>query len=276
MSGTLTARPPRLAIGILAHQRPELVRALIEALASDDIAIVLHVDASSAFSPDAYLPDDASCVTLVEPRLAVRWGAVSLIDAIIAIMRTARELRPEYYSLISGVCWPTRTPDQIVERLCGSGQAAFLSISPLRAGWSGRLDQFHLTRDLPGPLRRAEIRVRIRLPLRNRDRIPPAYGGSTWMDLRGDVLDWLVDRIDADPGYRRAFAFTHLSDEIFIHTLLMDSPYRDELVAVNDPDQHLLGLRYIRWQGGWHPETLTAADLEAAGRADCIFARKLP
>jgi hypothetical protein len=204
----------------------------------------------------------------------------ALIDAvgsaIVETMRVAATHQPEYYSLISGACWPTKSPAAIVQRLCGSGAAGFIDLSALDPGWWPRLDQFHLSAPLPTAVRHNLTRVRIRLPHRDRSRIPTPYGGSCWLDLRGDVLAWLVARIDADPGYRRKFAFTHIADEIFFHTLLMDSPYRDQLVNIHDDDQHLLGLRYIRWATGWHPQTLTDADLEAARQADCIFARKRP
>jgi len=252
------------------------VRALIAALAHDDIAVCLHVDRSSPFAVEQFVPDEPGTVVVVEPRRSVHWGSVHLVDAITATMRAADALEPEWFSLISGACWPTRSPDAIVERLTGSSAAGYLEARPLPDGWWSRLDQFHLATDLPAPFRRTLTRVRVRLPRRDHDRIPAPYGGSAWMDLRADVLAWLLDRIDGDPSYRRAFAFTLIPDEIYFNTLLMHSPFRDELTIVRRPDEFRFGLRYMRWEGGWHPEALTAEDLAAANRLDCIFARKLP
>jgi len=262
-------------VGLLAHDHPERVRALIDALAHDDVIVVLHVDARSAFDIGAYLPDDAERVVVIEPRFRVQWGSVALVDALTATMRTARDLDPGWFSLISGSCWPTRSPGAIIERLDTSDAAGFLDAGPLSEGLWRRLDFYHVPGDLPRPVRSVVNRARVRIPRRDRDRIPPAYGGSAWMDLRGDVLGWVVDRLAADPSYRKAFAGTLIADEVYVHTLLMDSPFRDDLVVTNDADRHLLGLRYIRWEGGWHPQLLTPADLAQARQLDCLFARKL-
>ena len=111
------------------------------------------------------------------------------------------------------------------------------------------------------------IWIGIRLPPRNRSRLPPAYGMNCWLDVRGDVLAWIVDELDRDPGYRRAYRLTHLADEIFFNTLLMNSAFAPEISVVVDPEQHLYGLRYIRWGDQFHPETLTDEDLAQADRA---------
>ena len=276
MSPPAVSRPARLALGLVVHDRPERTRELIDAVHSDEITVFLHVAANSAFAVEAFLPDDATRVVVVEPRSTIRWGSPRLIDAIAATMRLAATHQPDYFSLISGACWPTKPPAEIVQRLYGSSAAGFVDLAALNPGWWPRLDQFHISVPLPLPIVHNLTRVRIRLPGRHRSRIPKPYGGSCWLDLRGDVLAWLVDRIDADPAYRRHFAFTQLTDEIFFHTLLMDSPYRDQLVNIHDDEHHLLGLRYIRWTTGEHPQTLTPADLDAAQQSDCIFARKRP
>jgi len=260
----------------VAHDRPERVRALLTALAHDDITVCLHVDRASAFAVEQFVPDDHGALVVVEPRHASPWASAHSVDAITATMRAARRLDPGWFSLISGACWPTRPPAAIVERLTGSSSAGYVEARPIPPQLWARLDQFYLSANFPEPVERMVRRIRVRLPRRPRSRIPAPYGGSAWLDLRGDVLAWLLDRIDDQPGYRRAFAFTLAPDEIYFNTLLMHSPYRDELTNIREPDERRFGLRYMRWEGGWHPAVLSAEDLAAAGRTDCIFARKLP
>jgi len=274
MAPRATSPRPRVAVGLLVHDRPDQVRKLIEALASDDIVVVLHVDARSPIPVAAFVPDGSN-VVVVPDRVRVWWGHIHVVDATIAIMRVAAELRPEYFCLISGACWPTRSPEAIVDRLCGDGAAAHLGAEPLRPGWWTRLDRFHLSRPAPKLAKMGAIWIGIRLPPRNRSRLPPAYGMNCWLDVRGDVLAWIVDELDRDPGYRRAYRLTHLADEIFFNTLLMNSAFAPEISVVVDPEQHLYGLRYIRWGDQFHPETLTDEDLTRAGQLDCIFARKV-
>ena len=277
MSSPRPGPSPRLAIGLLAHEQPDQVRKLIEALASDDIVVVLHVDARCP-QPVAEFVPPGSNVVLVEKRHKVWWGHISVVDATIEIMRTAAALEPQAFSFISGACWPTRSPAAIVERLCAGGPdapAGHLGAVPMKPGWWTRLDRFHLSRPAPKLVKMGAVWIGIRLPPRRRSRIPPAYGMSMWFDLRGDVLAWVVAELARDPGYRRAFRLTHLADEIFFNTLLMSSAFAPEIATVVDPDRNLYGLRYIRWGDRFHPETLTDDDLRRAGQLDCIFARKV-
>ena len=277
MTARRTGPRPRVAVGLLAHKNPDKVRKLIEALASDDIVVVLHVDARCRVPVAEFVPDGGN-VVVVERRVKVRWGALSVVDATIEVMRTAAALEPEAFSLISGACWPTRSPAAIVERLCADGPdgpAGHLGAVAMKPGWWTRLDRFHLSRPAPKLIKMAAVWIGIRLPRRRRSRIPPPYGMNFWLDLRGDVLAWVVAELERDPGYRRAFRFTHLSDEIFFNTLLMNSRFAPEISSVVDPVQHLYGLRYIRWGDEFHPETLTDEDLTRAGQLDCIFARKV-
>jgi hypothetical protein len=266
-----------VAIGVLAHEQPDQVRKLIEALADDGIVIVLHVDARCPVPVAEFVPEGSN-VVLVEKRVKVWWGHVSVVDAAIEVMRTATQLEADAFSLISGACWPTRAPEAIVERLCAEGAeapAGHIGAAPIRPGWWSRLDRFHLSRPAPKLVKMGAVWVGIRLPRRRRSRLPAPYGMNFWLDLRGDVLAWVVAELDRDPGYRRAYRLTHLADEIFFNTLLMHSRFAPELSVVVDPEQHLYGLRYIRWGDEFHPETLTDEDLTRAGRLDCIFARKV-
>lgn len=277
MTAPRTGPRPRVAIGVLAHERPDQVRKLIEALADGDVVIVLHVDARCPLPVAEFVPEGSN-VVLVENRVKVWWGHLSVVDAAIEIMRAAAALEPEAFSLISGACWPTRAPHAIVERLCAEGPrapAGHLGAAPMRPGWWTRLDRFHLSRPAPKLVKMGTVWIGIRLPRRRRSRIPPPYGMNFWLDLRGDVLAWVVAELDRDPGYRRAFRFTHLADEVFFNTLLMNSRFAPELSVVVDPDQHLYGLRYIRWGAEYHPERLTDDDLARAAHLDCLFARKV-
>jgi hypothetical protein len=259
---------------MLVHERPDQVRELVDALTHDDIVVVLHVDARSSIPVADFVPDGAR-VVVVDRRVKVWWGHVNVVDAIVATMRVAAELQPEYFCLVSGTCWPTRSPDAIVDRLCREGAAGHLGAEPLRSGWWTRLDRFHLSRPAPKLVKMGSVWIGIRLPARDRSRLPDPYGMNCWFDVRGDVLEWMLDHLDRHPEYRRAFRLTHLADEIFFNTLLMHSEFAPELALVVDPQLHLYGLRYIRWGNGHHPEQLSADDLARADELDCIFARKV-
>jgi hypothetical protein len=63
------------------------------------------------------------------------------------------------------------------------------------------------------------------------------------------------------------FRHTYIPDELFFHTMLLNSPMRDTVVNEN--------LRFIAWDPGRpNPRTLVRGDLEVLRRSGKLFARK--
>jgi hypothetical protein len=76
----------------------------------------------------------------------------------------------------------------------------------------------------------------------------------------------VVDFARANPRFVRFFEHVLHPDEIFFHTILMNSPLRETIV-----DDHL---RYIDWSRDPGPATLGVSDLDELVRSSRLFARK--
>jgi hypothetical protein len=182
--------------------------------------------------------------------------------------------------LISGQDWPLVDANALVERLWADDHAAHISgrTLPDTDAVDDKLGRLR-NRWVPGwvptsSLRWLVQRVLNRLPARSLQRLPPLWFGSIWFDLRADVVDYVLDYVARHPEYRGAFRLSRCADEIFFHTLVFNSPFRDA-VSHGDHARCLLGLRYIDWRrGGSHPRTLGPDDLDAAGATGALFARK--
>jgi trimethylamine:corrinoid methyltransferase-like protein len=76
-----------------------------------------------------------------------------------------------------------------------------------------------------------------------------------------------VQFIKEHPKISRFAKYTWAPDEYLIPTLIMNSPFKDSVIADN--------YRYLDWsKGGANPKILTAADFESLKKTDKLLARK--
>lgn len=96
----------------------------------------------------------------------------------------------------------------------------------------------------------------------------PVYGGSTWWSLTREAVTYICDNYNRDGWYDR-LADTFVPEEMYVQTLLLNSPLKDTVVNDN--------LRYILWEArhGSVPAVLDESDVEALCRSGAMFARKV-
>ena len=73
--------------------------------------------------------------------------------------------------------------------------------------------------------------------------------------------------------YSRAFRFTQNSDELVFQTIVMDSPYKDNLYHLQFDNDYQACVRYIDWNRGT-PYIFRSGDFEELIQSGCMFARK--
>ena len=81
------------------------------------------------------------------------------------------------------------------------------------------------------------------------------------------MVQYLLDFLESHPELDRFWRYTWGSDEFFIHTVMMNSSYKKDIIRESG--------RYIDWsQGGANPKILTKEDFEDLKNSDKLFARK--
>ncbi|MCA9118174.1 MAG: glycosyltransferase, partial [Planctomycetaceae bacterium] len=207
----------------------------------------------------------------------------SLVEATLAAIRTMYQQSspPEWFSLLSGVCWPIKPASRIMQDLQQAGADAFMDhqrIDPNCA--TGNWKQLCVERFLRYPVvSRLHENPRYDCLLK----LPPAlskpflpfsgdlqlYAGSQWFTANARcaerILNWCSSRkYQSLARYCRRIRF---ADEFFLQTVLANS---DGLVLQND------NLRYIDWHtpGVRHPKVLDQEDLAVLRESPAHFARK--
>lgn len=266
---------------VLAHDRFDQARALVEQLLSDGAGFVaVHLDARCSAHLVARF-GQAVHPAVVISEVRVKWGHISMIRAMQALMREAIARAPAgvtHLSLISGRDWPLRSVGALADHLTASGGGEFIeAYDMLTERWiTSAYYRRRYSYYWPGAPRRFLNRgIALANSAAGVDRSLPRgwhpYSGSQWWTLSFGA----VKRIYALTGEKDIagfYRFTFVPDEMLPHTILANDPIYAERIRREN-------LRYIAWVGRGRPRVLgldDVAEFEAARQSrPLFFARKI-
>lgn len=258
---------------IHAHKDLEQLNALVAHLSDPDFAVYVHLDRKWRLDTAGVHP----LAHQVEPRIDVRWGGYSQVQAMLGSLRRVLAAEPEFDKLVflSAQDFPVLSNSGLKRELARLEGRELIEAAPIGPdGWpvAYRYQYFH--REGGGRAARyacALLNRALRLAGRTR-RLPGAlepWGGSAWWSLSRSCIAELLAELDKRPALPRFFRSVLCPDEMFFHTLLMNSRFRDRVLANN--------FRYVQWPegGGRNPAVLTESDVERILASGAHFCRKL-
>lgn len=207
------------------------------------------------------------------------WGSMNIVRATLHLCKEALSNKQNsHFHLISAADFPIVSNDYICEKFKSDKDNYIDYFKMPHPEWNNggytRLMFYH-------PLDFIDIRkpdeqtkyynfinyqktLGIRRPLLN----IPYYGGSTWWSLSRKCISYIINNLYNYNIYI-SMHDTWVPDEIFIQTLLLNSPIRTNLINNN--------LRFIVWKqkNGNCPANLDINDFNDIIKSNCIFMRKV-
>lgn len=258
----------RIGYVVLAYKSPGQVHRLLKRIGSAGSPIAVHVDRSTdsaTFRAMSRTEGDLAHVHFLDRRRTY-WGGFGLVAATLdGIEYLVRRTPPvDYVILMTGQDYPLRSAGAIEKFLSDAGGRSFVHHSPLpysawgAEGGLNRLQSWYYV----GPRRH-----HFDLPWKRK--VPGGlhpYGGEAYWCLTGTVGDYVVRFARENRRFVRFFKHVFIPDETFFHTIVMNSPFREEVV--NDT------LHYVDWDAEPSPAILTADHFDRMVRSGKLFARK--
>ncbi len=258
----------RIAYVILAHQLPQQLVRLVRRLDTPNALFFVHVNRRS---DDAVY--EAARAGLAEldnvvflRRHKLYWGGFGHVRATLEGLDELyrRSAQFDYVALLTGQDYPIKPASAIERTLGDSGGRSFMAYDRLPGGWEDgmkRITHWHSRRIGVPRGWHLELPIRRRLP----QRLVP-YGGSSYWWLSREAVDYVRGFVAEHPRFVRFFEHVDVPDEIFFHTILMNSPLRE--AVVNDE------LRHVDWTRDPLPAIFGVGDLETLRRSPKLVARK--
>lgn len=239
---------------IITHNNFEQLQLLINLLDDDRNDIFIHIDKKVKELP--LLTTNKSKLFILDKRIDVRWGDVSQLETEIILFETAiKHGQYEYYHLISGMDLPIKSNDYIHNFFKinkGKEFVGFSEADPKRLKWNVYYHHlltrhyrqknilmkvvFKITRAVLETIANTFIRHNTTIDLKK---------GPQWVSITQDFCSYIIARkVELLKFYKN----TRCCDEIFIQTLLWNSPFRNNIY--NTEDEFKGCMRLIDWKRG--------------------------
>ena len=268
---------------ILAHKNPGQLRKLLELLDDERNDIFVHVDKKARFNPDELLGVcKAASLKFAEERISVHWGGVSIIRCELNLLDIAtRTSEYDYYHLLSGMDLPIKPQDEIHGFFDRHAGKEFLNCWKWPEIMSKRVNYYtlfpegerffltHFINDMFIKLQRAVGYSR------NRD--VDFHYASQWFSITDGLARYVLSQRE---WIRKVFSHAAICDEIFLATVVWNSPYRDNIHVKEETDSkavNMSNMRFIDWTRGKsirHPWTFRTGDMELLMSVPHFWARK--
>lgn len=264
----------------MAHGDFELLRVLISMLDDARNDIYLHVDSKAKdFDPSDFTTTHAG-LFMQERRMDVRWGHVSQVRLELYLFEYAYRRGPySYYHLLSGADLPIKSQDYIHDFFDQHQGREFVGFwhdndwqAEMRVSHYYFLMRYERINNRFLSIIASKIRDLIwRIaPLRPLGEIQ-FKKGPNWVSITHDFCGYLVAQKD---WILHRFKYTRSGDEIFLQTVIWNSPFRDSLYDPDDVDAGCM--REIDWSRGTNtsPYIWRLEDYGYLASSEKIFARK--
>lgn len=269
---------------IIAHNEFDLLETLVRLLDDPRNDLYIHIDAKVQdldFARFHGLVQHAN-LQFTPRRLSVTWGHSSQVMTELLLLQTAvageDPAQPyAYYHLISGVDLPIKSNDEIHAFFDQNEGKEFVHFSKNEPdpGFATRIRYYHLFRKKRNGFTKvlAQIAFRLQVLLRV-DRLKGqgliVQKGTNWFSITGDFAKYIVSQAER---VEQLFAYSYCGDEVFVQTMLVNSPFAANLYMPNCNNDQMACARLIDWERG-HPYVFRMADYDEIMQSPAMFARK--
>ncbi|MFC2028122.1 beta-1,6-N-acetylglucosaminyltransferase, partial [Chloroflexota bacterium] len=266
-----------------AYKNPSQVKRLVEALRYPNVSFYIHIDRKVDAQPfhDIFPMDQNEDVHFVHNRAEVNWGGFGLTQATLNALQQIRSSESEqdldYLFLLTAQDYPLMSNKDIVTFLEARKGKEFISYAKMptpfwaTTGGMWRIERYHFDGVRFG--RYLRILAHWFLPKRKPPKGFTPYGGSTWWCLTYDCVKYVLEFVEHNPKFVNFYKRAHIPDEMFFATIIMNSPFAENVVSEITNKELEDDIRYLRWNKA-HPVLLRKEDLHTLMASGKLFARK--
>ena len=277
----------RHAILITTHDNVEISKNLLSLYDDKNIDFYFLIDKKAKSYNEEVLKDicKKSSVYFV-PKINIYWGSFSQIQAEYILLENAVKKSYDYYHLISGCDIPLYTKNEFFDFFEQNKGKEFVEYSPKEIAEKNKVQDrvkyyyvfMESVREKSAIKRKPKTFLReFFLKLQKLLKIDRTKGkefqyGSNWFDITDDFAEYILKN---KPWVIKHFKKTCCADELFLQTLLFNSPfYSNNYYCLNEKNRILQRNRYTDWTRG-QPYTFKKEDYnEIINIKESLFIRK--
>lgn len=260
---------------IIAHNQFGILHKLLTLLDDERNDIYVHIDKKvTDFDFEHFYHAKHSKITYLENRLSVNWAGYSQIQCELDLLKASVPINYAYYHLLSGVDLPIKTQDEIHAFFNSNQGKEFVCFAP-----DMELNRFHYYWPFCEKFTNLNAFERIitkwsrkfqSITHFRRNKRIVFRKGDNWFSITHDCAKYVTD---SEKWIKRTFHHTRACDEVFLQTLLYNSPFYKNVFHPDMDDDRIAIMRYIDWTRG-EPYVFRTSDYDDLLSSPYLFARK--
>lgn len=276
---------------IMVHKAIDQVEKLCCLLDDDRNDIYIHVDAKvhdiDVWTSRLYGVVNQARLFFV-PRVNVNWGGFSQIKAELSLLNAATHDNDyAYCHLISGADLPLRDQNTVHDFFDKHTGKEFVSLGTLeyqKNSIEPRVRYWYVWQEFIGnapddfreKIRNIQNKILaiqriLHVNINRHNPIQNYYGGAQWFSITGVFAKYIVAH---EEWIRQTFSKGQCVDEVFVQTLLMNSPFaQHRYLGIKFDDGARSIMRNIDWKRG-RPYVWRLSDYDELMSSGFLFARK--
>lgn len=264
---------------VMAHAQPEMLKLLLRKLDDTDNEIYLHLDKKWKVDVEQFAGELSLSKLHLIKRIKVFWGHYSQIDCELRLIEEAVKTHHDYYHLVSGADLPLKTNAEI-NSFFENNPYEFVDFDKKEIAEQSYVSRYSLwwfarkKTDKPFLkvvyfIRKAFLGVLRRLLNLLFDRTRPIkyirfMKGSSFFDITHEFAEYVLSK---EEWIKKTFKFSKCADEIFMHTIIWNSPFR-----IKNTEK---GTHFVDWSNpACLPAVLNMEHYKALCETELLFARK--
>lgn len=226
---------------IMAHDEFSLLKKAIVLMDFPGNDIYIHVDAKvKNFEPESFSGLCQFSGLHFTQRIPVTWGAYSQIAAELVLLKAATPGHYDYYHLLSGSDLPIK-PQAAMHAFFEERQGLELIAFDQRAyatkDFYERINQYHFFQEWMGKsrsgilgfLNKASQKIQEWLKVNRIAHSTLDFNkGLNWFSITHDLAEYVLSQ---ENFIRKTFQYTLAADEVFLHTLIWNSEFKDRVCS---------------------------------------------
>lgn len=274
----------RHAYLIAAHGKPGQLCLLLRLLDDEQNDLYLHIDRkANGLTEETLRAQVKRAAISFVPRLDARWGSEAFVDAIVSLLAAAARTEHAYYHLLSGVDLPLKPQSEIRAFFRENAGREFVAFDRETADTDmleQRIGLYHMRQPVRPfgrmAYRRLEplwLRLQRMLGVDRLKRCGVTFQkGAVWFSI---THAFALYTLSHTPEYRKYYRRSVCADEIWLQTILVNSPFMENRYFAGWDDEPAATMRYIDWpEDARSPRVLTMRDYGAMTASGMLFARK--
>lgn len=303
----------RIAYLVMAHNQPEHLLRMVNALDFEGAVFYIHIDKKSDATPFTSLFSNRENIHLLRDRVTANWMGFSLVEVSLRLLAQAIRDGFDYCVQLSGVDYPIKSNEYLLS-FFEKAEKEYLTFWRLedRPSWQHKVQYYYFIDAIPirGWSINSEpvywrrlfwgrfFKYQKFMPKRRFLKGMTPYGGSDWWTLSYGCAAYVLKFVEENPGFKRFYKTTAAPCEMFFQTIVLNSewaprvenydnyqewsaarPKEKTQSEINMLPEESFNYRYIDWSGEQtgareRPAILDERDWERIKNSRSHFARK--